>query len=395
MKKLLIASAALAMVAGTAQAQSVTLYGQLDTGYSDVAAKVTTQATGNTVSTTNAGIAQSSDQSSRWGMRGSEDLGGGLKANFQIETSLGSGTNGALNGNTDATGAFAHATNIGNRAMWASITTAGGLEVRGGLQDQFIRTISLAYNGDGTTNVVGNLLAGNSGAFAGRHNAISAVQTMGGLRFGVAMTGRSTEVTNTADVDAGKGYEVMANYTAGKFAIGGALRKTDTSTAAITAAAKQAAANTLLGVNAGAALPVGSFDATAATGVETETQNFGASYDFGVAKAFVGYATQDTLDKLAVGARKANREVTTLGVNTTQGKTDLFLTYSMGETTAAPVGAVSRDIDGYVLGARYNLSKRTNLYAIYGVSEVDAGNNAIATTSTKTTQYALGLNHKF
>jgi predicted porin len=317
-------------------------------------------------------------------MRGSEDLGGGLKANFQIETSLGSGTNGALNSNVDATGAFTHATNVGNRAMWASITTAGGLEVRGGLQDQFIRTISLAYNGDGTTNVVGNLLAGNSGAFAGRHNAISVTQTMGGLKFGAAMTGRSTEVTNTADVDAGKGYEVMANYTAGKFAIGGALRKTDTSNGASAATGIFAADVTQLGA-----------PAVAAASVQTETQNFGASYDFGVAKAFVGYATQDTQDQLVVGARKANREVTTLGVNTTQGKTDLFLTYSMGETTAAPVGAVSRDIDGYVLGARYNLSKRTNLYAIYGTSDVDAGNAPVADTSTKTTQYALGLNHKF
>jgi predicted porin len=37
MKKLLIASAALAMVAGTAQAQSsVTVYGLIDTGYNNV-----------------------------------------------------------------------------------------------------------------------------------------------------------------------------------------------------------------------------------------------------------------------------------------------------------------------------------------------------------------------
>jgi len=99
MKKLLIATAAFAMVAGTAQAQSVTLYGSIDTGYSSVESKTAT------TKTTNAGIGQSSDVSSRWGIRGSEDLGGGMKANFNVETSIGSGSNGALNSNTDAAGA--------------------------------------------------------------------------------------------------------------------------------------------------------------------------------------------------------------------------------------------------------------------------------------------------
>jgi predicted porin len=332
-------------------------------------------------------------------MRGSEDLGGGMKANFNVETSLGTGTNGALNGNTDATGAYINTAAIGNRAMWAGISTAGGLEIRGGLQNQFIRDISLAYNADATTNVVGNLLAGNSGAFAARHNAISVTQTMGALKFGAAVTGRSTEVTNTADVDAGKGYELMAQYASGPLSVGGAMRKVDTSAAAVTAATKLANANTALGVVGTAGNPgpllIGDFADTVATSVEVETMSLGASYNFGKVRGFVGYATQDQQDQLVAGAAKAEREVTTIGINGSMGKTDLFLTYSMGETKAAALGAVSRDIDGYVLGARYNLSKRTNLYAIYGMSDVDAGNNAVATTTTKTTQVAFGLNHKF
>jgi predicted porin len=396
MKKSLIALAALSAFATAAQAQSsVTLYGSIDTGYSDVSSKVLTQATGVTATTTNAGIANSSDVSSRWGMKGSEDLGGGMKANFNVETSIGSGTNSALNGNTTATGAWTHATNIGNRAMWAGISTNGGLEVRGGLQNQFIRDTALAYNADGTTNVAGNLLAGNSGVFADRHNAISVTQTMGAFKFGAAVSGRSTEVTNAADVDAGKGYEVMANYAAGNFALGGALRKVDNSAAAVTAAAKQTAANTLLGLNAGNAIAVGSFDATAATAAETETMVIGGSYNFGPVKAFAAYGTQDVKDTLAVGANKAELEVTTLGVNGSIGKTTLFATYSTGESQGAAVGAVSRDRDGYVMGARYALSKRTGLYAIYGQTDIDAGNNAVATTSTKVDQFAVGLNHAF
>jgi predicted porin len=376
MKKLLIASAALAMVAGTAQAQSsVTLYGSIDTGYSSVESKTAT------TKTTNAGIANSSDVSSRWGIRGSEDLGGGMKANFNVETSIGSGTNAALNSNTTATGGWTHATNVGNRAMWAGFSTAGGLEVRGGLQNQFIRDAALASAADGTTNVVGNILAGNSGVFADRHNAISVTQTMGAVKFGAAMTGKSTEVTGAPDVDAGKGYELMARYAQGKLQFDGAYRKVDSTTAAVagvTGAYPAAATTPTIGVTA-----------AAATGSETETTVISASYNFGPVKAFAGYGTQDILN--TISQAKSEREVMTFGVNgNVNAKTQLFATYSTGETKADAASA-ALDIDGYVVGARYSLSKRTTAYAVYGARDT----NTTTTAVTKDKQYAFGLNHAF
>ena len=385
MKKLLIASAALAMVAGTAQAQSVTLYGSIDTGYSSVESKTAT------TKTTNAGIANSSDVSSRWGIRGSEDLGGGMKANFVIETSIGSGTNGALNGNTTDTGstrtgaAWTHATNVGNRAMWAGFSTAGGLEVRGGLQNQFIRDIATAYNSNGTTNVVGDILAGNSSVFADRHNAISVTQTMGAVKVGAAMTGRTTEVTSTTDVDVGKGYELMANYAAGNFALGGAYRKVDNASNIVTAATQQAAFNKLYGVN----VVVEAFEDIAVSGTETETTVIGTSYNLGVVKAFASYGTQDI--KTTSSGVKSEREVMTFGVNgNITPTTQLFATYSTGETKANATAA-ALDIDGYVVGARYSLSKRTTAYAIYGATDTNTSTTAV----TKAKQYAFGLNHEF
>jgi predicted porin len=378
MKKLLIASAALAMVAGTAQAQSVTLYGSIDTGYSSVESK-----TAAGVKTTNAGIANSSDVSSRWGIRGSEDLGGGMKANFNVETSIGSGSNGALNSNTDSTGAWTHATNVGNRAMWAGISTAGGLEIRGGLQNQFIRDAAL-NNADGTTNVVGNILAGNSSVFANRHNAISVTQTMGAVKFGAAMTGKSTEVTNVAtDVDAGKGYELMARYSQGPLQIDGAYRKVDNNAAAVTATGLYAGAAIISSSNLGVA-------AVAAVNTETETTVISASYNLGPVKAFAGYGTQDVKTTTAGGAT-TEREVMTFGVNgNVNAKTQLFATYSTGETRASAT-ADKLDIDGYVVGARYSLSKRTTAYAIYGATDT----NTTTTAVTKAKQYAFGLNHAF
>jgi GBP family porin len=378
MKKLLIATAAFAMVAGTAQAQSVTLYGSIDTGYSSVESK-----TAAGVKTTNAGIANSSDVSSRWGIRGSEDLGGGMKANFNVETSIGAGSNGALNSNTDATGAWTHATNVGNRAMWAGFSTAGGLEVRGGLQNQFIRDAAL-NNADGTTNVVGNILAGNSSVFANRHNAISATQTIGAVKFGAAMTGKSTEVSNVAtDVDAGKGYELMARYAQGPLQIDGAYRKVDNNSAAVTATGLYAGAAIISSSNLGVA-------AVAAVNTETETTVISGSYNFGPVKAFAGYGTQDVKTTTAGGAT-TEREVMTFGVNgNVNAKTQLFATYSTGETKAS-ASAAALDIDGYVVGARYSLSKRTTAYAVYGATDT----NTSTTEVTKAKQYAFGLNHAF
>jgi general bacterial porin, GBP family len=77
MKKSLFALAALTAFAGAAQAQSsVTLYGILDTGV----------AYNNNASTAGSSTAAVDGilNTSRWGFKGTEDLGGGLKANFVL-----------------------------------------------------------------------------------------------------------------------------------------------------------------------------------------------------------------------------------------------------------------------------------------------------------------------
>jgi predicted porin len=80
MKKTLIALAALA-AAGAALAQSsVTLYGVADMGIQD------TNAPGTKLQLN--GSAKMNNGDSRWGIRGTEDLGGGLKAGFNFEAGL-------------------------------------------------------------------------------------------------------------------------------------------------------------------------------------------------------------------------------------------------------------------------------------------------------------------
>jgi predicted porin len=79
MKKLVMAAAVLGAFAGTAQAQtSVTLYGIAD---GDLRFDHTNIGTLRS-------IGSGGESGSRWGIRGSEDLGGGLKANFIFEQGI-------------------------------------------------------------------------------------------------------------------------------------------------------------------------------------------------------------------------------------------------------------------------------------------------------------------
>jgi predicted porin len=89
LNKKILTTAILAGFAGAAQAQSsVTLYGLIDAGITYV----------NHAGTAGRSLVQYGDgvaSGSRWGLRGSEDLGGGLKAIFTLENGFNSGT-GAL-----------------------------------------------------------------------------------------------------------------------------------------------------------------------------------------------------------------------------------------------------------------------------------------------------------
>ncbi|MCI3207749.1 MULTISPECIES: porin [Pandoraea] len=92
MKKSLLALGVLGAFAGAAHAQSsVTLYGIIDAGLTYNSKEGTLG--GNTASK-NFKFSNGNLQGSRWGLKGAEDLGGGLKAIFVLENgfNLGSGT---------------------------------------------------------------------------------------------------------------------------------------------------------------------------------------------------------------------------------------------------------------------------------------------------------------
>jgi predicted porin len=149
MKKSLFALAALGAFAGAAQAQSsVTLFGTIDAGVqyisngglassttaagADATATAATKlATGTPATGSNFAYYDSAIASSQWGMKGTEDLGGGLKANFYL-----AGDANTNNGGANPEGLF-------RRGAWVGLQGGFG-ELRLGTQANPIVTASSA-----------------------------------------------------------------------------------------------------------------------------------------------------------------------------------------------------------------------------------------------------------
>ena len=90
MKKSLIALAVLAASGATFAQSTVTIYGLLDANINSTKDQITTngQPNGGLNAQSQVRIDSGGLQGSRFGLKGSEDLGGGLKANFKLESGI-------------------------------------------------------------------------------------------------------------------------------------------------------------------------------------------------------------------------------------------------------------------------------------------------------------------
>jgi predicted porin len=102
-------------VTGVASAQ-VTMYGVMDQGYGSV----TTESDAGVQASKTTGMVSGVQSGSRWGIKGAEDLGGGLTASFQLESAVSVG-DGASTGFT-RTSKFALDGSFGTVSMGAQYT---------------------------------------------------------------------------------------------------------------------------------------------------------------------------------------------------------------------------------------------------------------------------------
>jgi predicted porin len=463
MKKSLIALAALSAIAGSAVAQSsVTVYGVLDAGYSDISRDVdgalgtgTTARTATTEGQEQKALGFNNFTSSRFGIRGTEDIGGGLSANFVVETGISSNpmagfSQSALNRNAiergdrgngaTTNGTTIDATSLGNRELNATITNKNtNTSAKIGFGSTAIRDIVLGFDAAYGSNVVGNVLVNDAQFSSNRSVAAGVTQTFGALTVGAALTQNNSDVTSTSVTDqsnnkTGSGSILNIAYASGPLALAAAQQvqkvKTQagatsttvgmsTNPSSASCAAGGAGTFTNQGrVSTSGANGVSTHDLTTcaiagalATDVKRTTNVIGGSYDAKVVKVFASYGSVKTDDSATVDALgEGKRSAYVIGLQVPVNKVTLFGTVSEGSVTEVTTGAtaaagtnaktaVKRDISGYQLGARYNLSKRTFAYAVTGETKLDgvegSSTNGYYNYGVKVKQTTLGLAHSF
>ena len=329
-KKNLIAVAALATLAVSAQAQSsVTLYGNVDVAVGRFGEPFADSVTE---------VRSSVLTESFFGLKGQEDLGGGLKAVFKLESSLAVDTGAALGG----TGNF-----FDKNATIGVVGSFGTLTA--GRQESLFKQEAIAFNPLGASSFSPTALAfgvqGDSWS-----NTIGYVSpNMGGLTLSAQYAPKEGALGDASNYD-GSLYAVSANYTAGALALSVVYGQTKPFDFGVT--------------------------------LKDRTYLLGASYDFGVVKAFAQYAKAKT-DAKGVGevASPTFYQIGAIVPVTAAGSVHV----SFGQ---------NKD-DGwkdqaFTLAYNHNLSKRTGVYA--GFERVKEKNGG---ASDSANSFAVGVRHAF
>jgi predicted porin len=358
MKKSLIALAVLGAFAGVASAQSnVTLYGSIDVGIEKIP----------TLSTR---VSNNNDSNGRIGFKGVEDLGGGLKASFVVET----GFQGDTGGFSSNSGLAA----LGNRATWLSLgsKTLGTVSMGRGYAGNFYTQLKA----DPTGNSYGQ--GGDGAGFLVANNVNS--------RYDNTIRYQSPNLYGfTADVGVGLKGDAQS----------------DTVRPAVDAAIGKGTRNLSSADNFG--------------------YNVGFAYNNG--PIYVGLGTTRTPGRsatgIAAGSAAADANVTTLAGGYNFGIVNLTASIEHDNRyrsranswvvgASAPLGAgtlmafYGEDRNGGVtlndslklaqLTYSYALSKRTNVYASVSHDSVSgAGNTGNSYGSIDGTGASFGMNHKF
>ena len=415
MKKSLFAIAAVTAFAGAAQAQSsVTVYGILDVGYIGGNSRITDSAKGNTVgynqgtlkSTVNQ-FGQSAEQTSRLGFKGTEDLGGGTSAFFTAEFALFPQEQ-TLSGNTNG--------GLENRQSFVGLKKAGLGQTALGLQYTPVFNAAAATDVGQLNNITGNVIyAGSTGvtsANAGQNGIAFTNRTANTLSFktdrfagfsGSAIytlnNRNSTETLTTASTTGGmlnaSGWGLGVDYTYSKFYITAAYQALKQTTSANTdvSAWTKSQAN-------GATLALANPTAGAFNGYASNVQDnqfyAGTTYDFGILKAYAQYVSRKATSGLSSNYY-AKRTAEQIGIRSFITPTvEAWASAGLGRITTMGASTPTANFNGWQLGSNYYLSKRTNLYAIYGQTLTStASTNAGVTTGGGMNNYAMGVRHTF
>lgn len=385
MKKTLAALAVLGAFAGSAAAADVTLYGVVDYGflynYTD-----NQKADGTSTDDNTFGLQSGVDSGSRWGIKGVEDLGNGLKVGFQLESGFNADDGTLSKYNEKQNRIFGRQATLSVYSDFGTLTFGrmGALSSAAGTYD-VVYSIGDAFDG-GDNDVFGlygasrydNTVAYQSPKFAGlqvttmysfKQDSNVAKEKFSGDEGDFSSSKRYAGVALTGEYGPA---QFVAAYELTKYGSNGTKRELDKD------------ANVFF---------------------------LGGNYDFGVAKVFAmgqyfnGLTTAPTLDDMLVSATDATDGVKGFGFNVgTQvpaagGLITVGGYYSNFEQDGVVAGKEKHEGDYYGLAARYeyDLSKRTMLYAGagYGVESRDKVGTEKDDTENQLVQAYVGLTHRF
>ncbi len=347
MKKTLIAFAALTAIAGVAQAQSsVTLYGLVDAFVGQTSTEKNSANPALAQAKTKQTVVNSSGQNfSRWGIKGTEDLGNGMSAYFILESGF----------NTDD-GTYATGVGFGRQSLVGLKGNFGSVSLgRQYTAHQILRnaTNHMADTNFATTNSVWGLTGGVP-AYNSRANnsVVYASPDFGGISGVVSYgMGENKNAPGNVNGDSTDNVALHIKYANGPVLVGYSHQE----------------------------------EKLARVGALSQDKNkydlFAGYYDFGVAKLNAGYqqSKNDTFK---------NKEYQ-VGVTVPFGAAALSAGYSHSKADAT---GISNKGNGVSLFGTYALSKRTNLYTGFLRTKLESANAAV---ETKNTTFGLGVKHLF
>lgn len=349
MKKSLIAIAALAAAGAAAAQSSVTMYGQVNTGYEYSKTDITTGGVKTTTKTT--GFQNDRVKTSRLGFKGEEALGNGLSATFALEMGFDS-----------ANGEFADS--AFNRKATVGLKGAFG-EVRIGKDSTPMNEFDGSFKAIDRTTTLAKQVGGKDASWEGRPTGLFYNGSFSGFDVAAAI-GNDSERVKTAGVTTGKQdtatYGLGMGYNGGAWAVGAAVQL-DT-------------------------------EKTLSGDVKTTNYGVGASYDFNVAKVYGQYKGGQYKNEASTVADKYSYDQFAVGVSAPFGATTLSAEYAYNKAKDT-AGAVSTKYKGNVFAvqAEYAFSKRTSLVARAG--QVANWKNETTNDKSSTQEYTVGLRHKF
>jgi len=431
MKKSLIALAALAAVSAVSAQSTVSVYGRLDLGYSSANQ---TNAFGLASSSASAFQSQASSATtlgnqngrttSRLGFSGVEDLGGGLKAMFNYEVALAPDNIGTKIGSNDK--AFAE---MDNQRVGFGGTRLANIGVSGGFGTVVLGTFLNAHDTLRGYNV--NTFAQAGGDFIARHNANHADAGTAGATFtaaAIAHLGNKTQFDGGYNADAtgsgarntalalkglnGVGFNgrshnavaysspVISGFSVGVGVQADKSSRTGTAAADVRNIDGQTVSLSYANGPLKATFVTGNAkvndpDATSTSAYQTQKakdQGFAVNYNFGFADVFL--VTEGVNASVAGGllaGYKVKTNATEIGAKFPMGALTPYIALASGKITINPAGTESAyKTSGQQMGALYDLSKRSYMYAAYGTDKMMINGSGLSRDG-----FTLGLVHSF